>query len=294
MVITGYRIHSTDIPSVEKEIQTAKKRLNKISNQIYQDLLGREAAFLYDQMSLNVIKQPEGVSFLDWVINELNLKIQIAQKNNAATDYNFNTFVFCMTLGEYTYLRVTCPNKKLLKGFSQLEEYHLDVSECKDQNNKKNQVWQKLCGMYSDSSVFTINLSASPKPEKDKIRIEPKKKRCETQARHDLLNRYLTQISGGGNIPPHLLMPCMDMALGMLLSDDAKIELNEQSLRLQQILQPEDVILKYLFPEDLPEKEEKPVKTTTNEKNIRKDKSNATSVKTKKEEQTTKKIQPQK
>ncbi len=267
MVITGYRIPSTDIPSVEKEIQIAKRKLDKISNQIYQDLLGKEAAFLYDQMSLNIIKQPEGMSFLDWVIGELNLKIQIAQKNNAATDYNFTTFVFCMSLDGYTYLRVSCANKKLLKSFSRLEEYHLDVTECKDPNNKKNQVWQKLCGLYSDTSVFTVNLSATLKPEKDKIRINPKKERCELQARHDLLNRYLSQISGGGSIPPHLLMPCMDMAMEMLLSDDGQAELHEESLRLQQIFQSEEEILKYLFD----------VKVQKTKKVVRKEKTNETS-----------------
>ena len=83
MIITGYRIHSTDMTVVEKEIQNAKRRLDKISDQIYQELLGKEAGFLYDQMSLNVLKQPEGISFLEWTIRELDLKIKIAQKNGA-------------------------------------------------------------------------------------------------------------------------------------------------------------------------------------------------------------------
>lgn len=61
MIITGYRIHSTDMTVVEKEIQNAKRRLDKISDQIYQELLGKEAGFLYDQMSLNVLKQPEAL-----------------------------------------------------------------------------------------------------------------------------------------------------------------------------------------------------------------------------------------
>ena len=130
MIITGYRIHSTDMTVVEKEIQNAKRRLDKISDQIYQELLGKEAGFLYDQMSLNVLKQPEGISFLEWTIRELDLKIKIAQKNGAATDYNFNVFVFCMSLDGYAYLRVTCPNKKLLKCFNKLEEYHLSSVEC--------------------------------------------------------------------------------------------------------------------------------------------------------------------
>ena len=248
MIITGYRIHSTDMTVVEKEIQNAKRRLDKISDQIYQELLGKEAGFLYDQMSLNVLKQPEGISFLEWTIRELDLKIKIAQKNGAATDYNFNVFVFCMSLDGYIYLRVTCPNKKLLKCFNKLEEYHLSAVECQDQRNKKNQVWQKLCGTYNNTSVFTLNLTSEPVPDQDKIQIQAKKLRCESQARHDLMNRYLTQVTGGGNIPPYLLMPCMDTALEMLVSEEAKTELKEQKLKLQQILQDETTIKNALFP----------------------------------------------
>ena len=62
------------------------------------------------------------------------------------------------------------------------------------------------------------------------------------------MNRYLTQVTGGGNIPPYLLMPCMDTALEMLVSDEAKTELKEQEMKLQQILQDETTIKNALFP----------------------------------------------
>lgn len=58
----------------------------------------------------------------------------------------------------------------------------------------------------------------------------------------------LTQVTGGGNIPPYLLMPCMDTALEMLVSEEAKTELKEQELKLQQILQDETTIKNALFP----------------------------------------------
>ena len=157
-------------------------------------------------------------------------------------------YLFRLTIDGYIYLRVTCPNKKLLKCFNKLEEYHLSAVECQDQRNKKNQVWQKLCGTYNNTSVFTLNLTSEPVPDQDKIQIQAKKLRCESQARHDLMNRYLTQVTGGGNIPPYLLMPCMDTALEMLVSEEAKTELKEQELKLQQILQDETTIKNALFP----------------------------------------------
>lgn len=43
-------------------------------------------------------------------------------------------------------------------------------------------------------------------------------------------------------------MPCMDTALEMLVSEEAKTELKEQDLKLQQILQDETTIKNALFP----------------------------------------------
>ena len=43
-------------------------------------------------------------------------------------------------------------------------------------------------------------------------------------------------------------MPCMDTALEMLVSEEAKTELKEQDLKLQQILKDETTIKNALFP----------------------------------------------
>lgn len=54
--------------------QRNKRKIDRLSNKIYQELLGAEAAFLYDQLSLNILKEPQQMSFLDWVIHEAEPK----------------------------------------------------------------------------------------------------------------------------------------------------------------------------------------------------------------------------
>ena len=142
MVIIGKRIHSTDISDVEMEIKEIKRKIDRLSNKIYQELLGAEAAFLYDQLSLNILKEPQQMSFLDWVIHELNLKIQIAEKNSVPNLFNFNVYVYVMTYGEYRYIKIICPIEILLKAFDGLEDSGISESECSYQNNKNNKEWE--------------------------------------------------------------------------------------------------------------------------------------------------------
>ena len=50
MVITGYRIKSQNIGDVMMELDVVKKRLKKMVNKNYHELLGEEIAFLVDNL----------------------------------------------------------------------------------------------------------------------------------------------------------------------------------------------------------------------------------------------------
>ena len=62
MTIIGYCIPTTDILEVEAELDRVKRRIDKIGSSCYQKLFGYEAAFLYDQMALNVLKKPDSMT----------------------------------------------------------------------------------------------------------------------------------------------------------------------------------------------------------------------------------------
>lgn len=249
MVITGYRIHTTSIPDIDMEVKKIKRKIDKFANQEYQKLLGKEAAFLYDQMALNVLKRPD-IPFLDWVIHELNLKIQIAERQGIASPYNLNVFAQIMTYEDYSYIKAICPNQKLLKAFERLEPYHLSETECEDKQNRKTGIWQTLHKAYEKEAVLSLNLTPAPLPDAKSIVYPSKSERCKEQARHDMTNHYLKQISGGEPIPPHLLMRYLDMAMELLFTDEAKEELKKRELNLMKILPDESEISKALFPDE--------------------------------------------
>ena len=59
MVIDGFKIGSADISDVEMELDRAGKVLAGITDRIYHRLLGKEAAFLYDRVSLNILQRSD-------------------------------------------------------------------------------------------------------------------------------------------------------------------------------------------------------------------------------------------
>lgn len=249
MTIIGYCIPTTDILEVEAELDRVKRRIDKIGSSCYQKLFGYEAAFLYDQMALNVLKKPDSMSFIDWVTSELKFRIRISQQNAIPNKYNLNVFIYVMEEEGKTYLKVICPNEELRKGFKNLEDYSLTEEESKDKNNGKNVFWTRLQKKYENKPVLSLNLTPSPEPVKGKIVFPSLGERCSTLARHDLTNYYLKAMAGNGNIPPYMMMPLMDESLLLLSSDYSKTDLRNRELQLKNILPNEDEILKLLYPE---------------------------------------------
>ena len=141
-----------------------------------------------------------------------------------------------MQLDGMTYYKVIAPNFPMYeKAFKNLQEYSLSETEADDEENGKLKAWTKLHSAYKNIEPLAINITPVPSvPEK--LTYESVPVRAEAQARHALLNHYLSVISGGAQIPPFLLMRYMDKALGMLVSDEGKASLGRKKLELMNIL----------------------------------------------------------
>lgn len=248
MMITGYCIPTTDILKVEKEIDRVKRKIDKIGSTCYQKLFGTQAAFLYDQMALNILKKPDNLTFFDWVKAELDTRIRFSQQSAIPNEYNMNVFVYVLENEEKIYLKVICPNKELLKAFKHLEDYSLNEEESRDDKNGKTILWTHLQKKYEKHPTLSLNLTPTPEPVKEKIVFPPYSCRCKTLARHDVTNYYLRVLAGNNNIPPYMMMPLMDEALTLLTSEQAKPDLRNKEIQLGNILPKENEILNLLYP----------------------------------------------
>ena len=85
MVITGYRIKSQNIGDVTMELDVVKKRLKKMVNKNYHELLGEEIAFLVDNISTNAIQRNPDTTIYDDAVQNLDFKINNAKKTAAPT-----------------------------------------------------------------------------------------------------------------------------------------------------------------------------------------------------------------
>ena len=161
MVIYGYRINSIDMKEVWNKIATVQKNLNKIAFKLYHEQLGKEIAFLCDNITLNVLSQEDGISIYDSAVQILNQRIDASQRARSNTLYNYNVFAHIIPYKEYTYIKIVSANQKLLKAFQIFEEYSLSEMECKDPKNKKKIIWDEICSICTKKEPFSINLSIS-------------------------------------------------------------------------------------------------------------------------------------
>lgn len=240
MIVYGYKImNATSLPDIEMVLSGIKKKIQQTTNNIYGELLGSEIALLCDNFTLNTLQRLDNKPIVNIAKESLEKKIHNARMIGASTKYNLSVFVQVFTYENEIYIKVTCSNPNLIKAFrsKDLKDVSLRESEYKDQTNPKTILWESIFASYVDGDVLSMNLSATPVYEKDKIVFPSVKDRAEMHARHTLMNRVMGQLGGNEPIPPFLLMPYVDHALELLTEDDNyKHELGEKIVHLEQIL----------------------------------------------------------
>lgn len=258
MVIFGYRIQKvSDLNTIEDELNKVRRSLHKIRVKEYHRLWGQETAFLCDCISLNILTR-NGENIPMTAKQNLDTRIRNAEYLGMQSPYHLSVYVNVMIYEGDTYLKVLCQNPLLLKAFRGLEEFHLSETECQDPHNQKKIVWEKLHSLYESNPPLTMNLALEIQADPKQMKYPDKKLRAQTLARQNLTSQYLNMIGGGGQIPPHLLMPYLDEALSYLVSENAKNELQKKTLHLENILIDLEEDDSFLYPQEQKGEQQEP------------------------------------
>lgn len=236
MIITGYRINTTTLKKIENKLDEVRNKLNKYTDELYHEKLGEEIAFLCDCIALNILNRNEGDSIFDSAVANVNQMIRTAGMTGVPTDYNMQVYAYIMNYDGYTYLKVICPNSRLINAFKSLESFSLSESECQDLSNPKTAIWQTLHGLYENREPISVNLTQEIKADPKKLIYPSVYERSQVCARHNLENRLLNQIAGGDQIAPYRMMSFLDTVIQMLDKSDIKAELQKKTQELAYIL----------------------------------------------------------
>lgn len=235
MVLRGYRLRGTDLACMIQEIKKISMSVNKIRARTYAKLLGNEIAFLVDKVALNVYTRDPTVSIYACACNRIEEEIRVAQLQGLKTQYNLQVYGQVFTEADYTYFAISCMQNEFLKAFHRLEEYSVSEAEYEDPNNAKTKLWKSL--MEKTATPMTINFgNGIPQITKDQIVYPTKKERCRTEARHQVCNRILNQVSLGKQIPPECLMKNIDQMMEILLQEESQKEIAAKEKELMNIL----------------------------------------------------------
>lgn len=234
MIVHGYRMKQLTMNELQDQIDKLHKKYQLQAKKEYGRLLGEEIAFLCDQIALNVVPKPQ-ISIFEQAKQNLNQQLQVAKMNR--TKQNLQVVMYVIPDDEYVYLNVKFHNPVFEKIFKHLEPYSLTEEEYADEDNAKRIQWEHLNQKALKTPPIGISFFEIPEIGKEyNIRYPEKEQRCMTEARHNVTNRLLNQMSGGQQIPPVLLMRFFDQAIDMLLLPETQWEIRQKQAELQMIL----------------------------------------------------------
>lgn len=236
MVIDGFRTGAAGISDVEMELDRAGRSLSGLTDRIYHRLLGEEAAFLCDCVTLNILQRSDTCTIYDSAVANTDRRIQRAGSLGTGTKFNLNVFVNVMFYEGRTYFSVICGNRELLKAFRKLEPYSLTEAECQDPGNRKFVTWQKIHAMYSRKQPLSRNMTCTPRPDPEKIVFPDKKTRCASFARQTVMNSLLREVSTEENVEPFLLMRYMEYVMELMLKPETEEKIRQKEMELEGIL----------------------------------------------------------
>ena len=100
---------------VWNKIATVQKNLNKIAFKLYHEQLGKEIAFLCDNITLNVLSREDGISIYDSAVQILNQRIDASQRARSNTLYNYNVFAHIIPYKLFQQIKNSLKHFKSLK-----------------------------------------------------------------------------------------------------------------------------------------------------------------------------------
>ena len=241
MVIKGYVLkNNNNMEYIHQILNDIKTRIQRLSEAEYYRMLGTEAAFLTDKITLGQIQQP--TSIMESALNNLNSQISAFSLRQIDSPYNMKVFVHIMNHEGNTYFNVLCSNDVLLKAFkSPLEECSVSEDECFDKQNAKTKIWTKLHSIYDKSFVYICDLSADviktlEEVDRNKIKYPTVYERKKELSRENVFNFYLSSISMGQQINPIRLYTYIDAVFDKMASAEGQIKIREQEQKLHMLI----------------------------------------------------------
>ena len=226
----GYKLKNTTLKDIEYELKQASASIEKIANKEFAVLLGEEAAFIADYITLGVLKKGLDEDVLEIAEDNVRRKIHTWNLKRISGKYNFSVYGYLFPHKNHVYLQVDMLNPIFKDAFDYLEDVGIDDVEMQDDSSPKRKLWIEI--LKENKNPISVNLT--PNLHSVKAKFPSVLERSQLLARHNITNRILGEISDGNQIPPHMLMRYMDEAL--LKLPYYKDDIQEESFRLRQIL----------------------------------------------------------
>lgn len=245
-VITGYRIEKQSFNEVQDLIEKIKKIVSKKAKEYFLELLKEEITFLVDNISLNVINRPDGISIFDAALNELKQKVIKSSSRTYGTKFDFSVSLHILTDdNNKIYIRFNSGNdiySEELKHLDELTEFNLTKFEVDtDADTEHHITWKAIMKKYENTQPLGCRILDTEFME---ITIDDIKnfeyasieERADTIARRDIISEFLQKYSCEEQIPPFRTVQYIEYAIEQTDSDYCRDKISEKFTTLLRIL----------------------------------------------------------
>lgn len=213
MLFYGYKLNGRTIKEIQSELKPCKEKIQEIGDHLYHELIGKEAAFLGDCITLNVMERNLEENYFLTALDNVNFWIRNYNIRRLYGDYNFSLYGYLFDYKNHTYLRVDFHNLAFKDAFNDFEEISISKMDYEIENGFQSDFWHYATEYVKKAEPLSINLSPNLDFKMKKIIMPSKEWRVAEWTRHQELNRILDSLRFDQNpIAPARLMYALDMA----------------------------------------------------------------------------------
>lgn len=238
MLFYGYKLKGKSVKEIQSELMPVKSKIQEIADKTYHELIGKEAAFLGDCMTLNIMERNFEENYIQMAVNNVNFWIQSHNMKRLYGQYNYSIYAYFFEFKNHVYMRIDFKNPIFKDAFDGMEEVSISQMDYEMNHGFLSELWHAIVDSVKESDPISLNLSPDLQFKNQMLVFPSKELRISEWVRHQEINRIIDSMRFDQNpISPARMLPFVDYSFQTYIdkekeeSETGMMQSEKQSLR---------------------------------------------------------------
>lgn len=200
MLFYGCKLKETNLADIRQELLPVKSKIQEIAEKEYKRLVGVEAAFLGDAITLGAMERNPEVDYLSLAKERVDILLRNFRLKGIWGTYNFSVYGYFIPYKNHVYLRESFRNPIFKEAFDEFSDISISKDEFLKSDGFLAELWNTAVRESKKAQPLSIDLS----PDTDHIELEnlsfpDRMHRVSVWARHQEINRTISELQLDGD-----------------------------------------------------------------------------------------------